>query len=126
MIKNYLINILTLIFVFSSIGCTQQKSGTSITMSEFKEILKSNKNIVVLDVRTPEELAGPLGKIDSAINIPIQVLDQRIGELEKYKDKEILVICRTQNRSAVAVDYLNKKGYNSKNVLGGMAEYNKK
>lgn len=95
-------------------------------MSDFKEKLKSDKNIVVLDVRTPEELAGPLGKIDSAINIPIQVLDKRINELEKYKDKEILVICRTQNRSAVAVDYLIKKGYNSKNVLGGMSEYSKK
>jgi rhodanese-related sulfurtransferase len=95
-------------------------------MSEFKEKLKSGKDFVVLDVRTPEELVGPLGKLESAINIPVQVLDQRISELEKYKEKEILVICRTQNRSAVAVDYLNKKGFNSKNVLGGMVEYSKK
>lgn len=125
MIKNY-INILSLLFVISYVGCAQQKSGTSLTMSEFKEKLKSGKDFVVLDVRTPEELVGPLGKLESAINIPIQVLDQRISELEKYKEKEILVICRTQNRSAVAVDYLNKKGFNSKNVLGGMVEYNKK
>lgn len=125
MIKYYF-NILSLTFLISFIGCAQQETGNSITMSEFKEKLKSDKNIVVLDVRTPEELAGPLGKIDSAINIPIQVLDKRINELEKYKDKEILVICRTQNRSAVAVDYLIKKGYNSKNVLGGMSEYSKK
>ena len=125
MIKNY-INILSLLFVISYVGCAQQKSGTSLTMSEFKEKLKSGKDFVVLDVRTPEELVGPLGRIESAINIPIQVLDQRISELEKYKEKEILVICRTQNRSAVAVDYLNKKGFNSKNVLGGMVEYSKK
>jgi len=125
MIKNY-INILSLLFVISYVGCAQQKSGTSLTMSEFKEKLKSGKDFVVLDVRTPEELVGPLGRIESAINIPIQVLDQRISELEKYKEKEILVICRTQNRSAVAVDYLNKKGFNSKNLLGGMVEYSKK
>jgi rhodanese-related sulfurtransferase len=125
MIKNY-INILSLLFVISYIGCAQQKSGTSLTMFEFKEKLKSGKDFVVLDVRTPEELVGPLGKLESAINIPVQVLDQRISELEKYKEKEILVICRTQNRSAVAVDYLNKKGFNSKNVLGGMVEYSKK
>ncbi len=125
MIKNY-INILSLLFVISYVGCAQQKSATSLTMSEFKEKLKSGKDFVVLDVRTPEELVGPLGKLESAINIPIQVLDQRISELEKYKEKEILVICRTQNRSAVAVDYLNKKGFNSKNVLGGMVEYSKK
>lgn len=125
MIKNY-INILSLLFVISYVGCAQQKSGTSLTMSEFKEKLKSGKDFVVIDVRTPEELVGPLGRIESAINIPIQVLDQRISELEKYKEKEILVICRTQNRSAVAVDYLNKKGFNSKNILGGMVEYSKK
>lgn len=82
--------------------------------------------MIVLDVRTAEELIGPLGKIDSAINIPVQVLEQRITELEPYKDKEIIVICRTQNRSAVAASILEKNGYKAKNVLGGMTEYRKK
>lgn len=125
MIKYYNF-ILSLLFVLSSVIFAQQKSGTSITITEFREKLKAGENILVLDVRTPEELLGPLGKIGSAINIPVQELAQRISELEKYKEKEILVICRTQNRSALAVEYLNNKGYNSKNVLGGMLEYNKK
>ncbi len=112
--------------MLNSLTFSQQKSDNSLTMSEFKEKLKSDSNIVVLDVRTPEEFTGSLGKIESAINIPVQVLDQRIKELEKFKDKEILVICRTQNRSAVAVDYLKRAGYNAKNILGGMVEYSKK
>ena len=95
-------------------------------MQQFKEKLKIDKDMIVLDVRTPEELIGPLGKIDSVINIPVQVLEQRITELEPYKDKEIIVICRTQNRSAVAVSILEKNGYKAKNVLGGMTEYRKK
>ncbi|MDT3694938.1 MAG: rhodanese-like domain-containing protein [Ignavibacterium sp.] len=94
-------------------------------MSEFKEKLKSDSNIIVLDVRTPEEYAGPLGTVKSSINIPLQSLDQRADELEKFKDKEILVICRTQNRSAAAVDYLKRAGYNAKYILGGMVEFSK-
>lgn len=109
-------------FLFlSAMGCAQQNQSNSITMEQFKEKLKNDKNLIVLDVRTPEEVAA--GKIENSINIPVQVLEQRINELNPYKSKEILVICRTQNRSAVAVDILKQQGYNAKNVLGGMNEY---
>jgi rhodanese-related sulfurtransferase len=109
-------------FLFlSAMGCAQQNQSNSVTMQQFKEKLKNDKELIVLDVRTPEEVAA--GKIENAINIPVQVLEQRINELKPYKGKEILVICRTQNRSAVAVDILKQQGYNAKNVLGGMNEY---
>lgn len=109
-------------FLFlSMLGCAQQNQSNSITMEQFKEKLKNDKDLIVLDVRTPEEVAA--GKIENAINIPVQVLEQRINELKSYKGKEILVICRTQNRSAVAVDILKQQGYNAKNVLGGMNEF---
>jgi rhodanese-related sulfurtransferase len=116
---------IVLFLIFTSISVAQQISSNSISMQEFKDLLKSNKSIVLLDVRTPEELAGPLGKIDQAINIPVQNLEQRINELKSYKDKEIIVICRTQNRSAVAVNILLQNGYKAKNVLGGMVEFRK-
>jgi rhodanese-related sulfurtransferase len=112
-------------FIFlSSLGYAQEKSSNSMTMEQFKEKLQNDKNLIVLDVRTPEELDG--GKIENAINISLQVLESRISELEKYKNKEIAVICRTQNRSAVAVDVLLKNGYKAKYVLGGMSVYNQK
>ena len=125
MIK-YFINILGLLLIINSLTFAQLKTDNSLTMAEFKEKLKSDNNIVVLDVRTPEEFVGPLGKVESSINIPVQVLDQRINELEKFKDKEIIVICRTQNRSVVAVEYLKRAGFNAKNVLGGMVEFSKR
>ncbi len=93
-------------------------------MEQFKERLKNDKNLIVLDVRTPEEVAT--GMIENAINIPVQVLESRISELEKYRDKEIAVICRTQNRSAVAVDILLKSGYKAKYVIGGMSAFRQK
>lgn len=109
--------------ILSAMGCAQQNQSNSITMEQFKEKLQNDKELIVLDVRTPEEVA--VGKIENSINIPVQILEQRINELKPYKSKEILVICRTQNRSAVAVDILKQQGYNAKNVLGGMNEYTK-
>ena len=92
-------------------------------MQEFKEKLKNDKEMIVLDVRTPQELVGPLGKIDKAINIPVQELEKRIYELKDYKDKEIAVICRSGNRSVLGTQILIKNGFKAKNVLGGMKEY---
>ncbi len=93
-------------------------------MEQFRIKLQNDKELVVLDVRTPEEVA--LGKIKSAITIPVQVLEQRINELEKHKDREIFVICRTQNRSAVAAGILNRTGFSAIYVVGGMSAYNQK
>lgn len=114
------------VILLSVLGYAQQNPSYSYTMEQFKEKLKSDKEIVLLDVRTPEELSGHLSKIDGAINIPLQVLESRFSELGKYKDKEITVICRTQNRSAVAANILSKYGYNAKYVLGGMTSFRQK
>jgi rhodanese-related sulfurtransferase len=116
--------IITTFLFLSSFACAQQDQSNSVTMEQFKERLKSDKDIIVLDVRTPAEVAG--GMIEKAINIPVQVLDQRVEELEKYKDREIAVICRTQNRSSAAASFLKKKGYNVKYVLGGMTVFYQK
>ena len=116
---------ITATFLFlSSFACAQQDQSNSITMEKFKEVLKNDKDIIVLDVRTPEETAT--GMIENAINIPVQVLEQRVDELEKYKDKEIFVICRTQNRAPIGASILTANGYKAKYVIGGMSVYNQK
>ena len=119
-IKFLIIYIFLLSTFFSN---AQQDQPNSITIKQFKEKLENDKEIIVLDVRTEQELSGPLGKIEKSINIPVQVLEQRLTELEPLKNKEMVVICRTQNRSALAVDILQKKGYKAKYVLGGMTAF---
>ena len=122
---NRINTLITAAFLFlSSFGYAQQDQSNSVTMEQFKERLKNDKNIIVLDVRTPEETAT--GMIENAINIPVQVLEQRVDELEKYKDKEIFVICRTQNRAPIGASILTANGYKAKYVIGGMSVYNQK
>lgn len=117
---------LALVLAFVTvIGCAQDKEK-SMTVSELKEQIQKDPNIVVLDVRTAQELKGPLGQIDGAVNIPVQNLEERISEVEKLKGKKIAVICRTGNRSARAQQILKEHGINSINVEGGMQEYREK
>jgi rhodanese-related sulfurtransferase len=95
----------------------------SVSIDEFINLLDKDSSLIVLDVRTPAELKGPLGKIDKSINIPVQELPERIDELNKFKDETIFVICRTQNRSFASSQFLNKNGFKTVYVVGGMTEY---
>ena len=75
---------------------------------------------VIIDVRNPDELRGSLGVLDGALNIPLPDLERRIHELDRYKDRELFVICRSGNRSAKAVKLLRAKGLAAVSVGGGM------
>lgn len=99
----------------------------NITVKELKTQIKENPDLIILDVRTPKELDGPLGKIDGVINIPVNELEHRVNELDKYKDKEMAVICRTGHRSSIATKILLKNGFTKvENVEGGMTAYRAK
>jgi rhodanese-related sulfurtransferase len=94
-----------------------------MTINELINAIETDSSLIILDVRMPEELTGPLGKIDNVINIPVQQLEKRIGELEIYKDRTIAVICRSGVRSASAQRFLAGMGFNAYNVEGGMVQF---
>ncbi len=122
------------LLIFGFFGCNAQNSSsdpnatakTEISVDELKKLIDSkDSNLVILDVRTAEELTGELGAIPGIIHIPVQELDRRANELDKYKDKEIKIICRSGNRSGKACTLLNEKGFKTVNVTGGMKAYRK-
>jgi len=127
MIQKKSIFLLMLFISFSSISCQSNNlpEDQNMTVADLKEAMKTDSNLVILDVRTPAELEGNLGKIEGAINIPVQVLNDRINELEDQKENNIAVICRSGNRSVTATKILNHNGFKAKNVIGGMIDFNK-
>ena len=122
MLHHRLFFTITAILQFISLYA-QNDTGNTITVIQLIEKIAIDSAIVILDVRTPEELEGLLGKLNNVINIPVQELEGRLSELEKFKDSEIAVICRTGRRSATATEILIRNGFNARNVLGGMVEF---
>jgi len=125
MFKDSIIMFLSIFSVINFLGCAQQDKDTTMTINDLKKLIQEDSTLVILDVRTPVELVGPLGKLNKVINIPIQELESRLDELEKYKEKKIAVICRSGNRSNTGTRILRERGFNAKNVLGGMIEFRK-
>ncbi len=96
-----------------------------ISVRELVEWMANREEIVILDVRKPEELIGKHGQIDGVINIPVHQLENRIALLNDAKEKKIAVICRSGNRSKDGTATLIENGFNAYNVKGGMKAYNK-
>jgi uncharacterized membrane protein YdjX (TVP38/TMEM64 family)/rhodanese-related sulfurtransferase len=95
-----------------------------ITAGELAERLSAGEALTLLDVRSGEEFTGPMGHIDGALNIPVEELPSRLGELAG-RDAPIVAICRTDRRSAAAQKLLTEAGFEPVTVLeGGMTKWN--
>lgn len=80
-----------------------------VTVAEAKEVLEEKEDLLVLDVRTDAEFQA--GALPGAVLIPHDQLAGRIAEVEAYKEKPILLYCRSGNRSAQALEVLEKAGF---------------
>tara|TARA_B100000073_G_C23736133_1_gene572219 strand:- start:2701 stop:3069 length:369 start_codon:yes stop_codon:yes gene_type:complete len=81
----------------------------------------NNDNYYFLDVRTMKEHNSK--SIPNTDCIPVQEIKNKIDALEKYKDKKIIVYCRSGNRSGTATRILIENGFNAYNLIGGMNEW---
>lgn len=93
---------------------------------ELKRRLDQGEPIVVLDVRDAEEFTGEIGHIPGAINISIEEIPGHISHLEKYRSKQIAVVCHTDKRSAKAANILRQTGFSAVAVVrGGMVQWHR-
>jgi rhodanese-related sulfurtransferase len=86
-------------------------------------LLQSDPNLLLIDVREPDELTGPLGKIPQARNVPMQELEKNPEQFPR--DKTLVLICRSGHRSLKAADLLAEHGYVVYSVDGGMRSWRK-
>ena len=89
------------------------------------ERIRTDKNIVLLDVRSREEYNDELGHLENSILIPINELEDRVGELARYKDKTVIAYCSHGIRSARAAKFLTKKGFSVLSLMGGLTKWNR-
>lgn len=74
---------------------------------------------VLLDVREPQEWRA--GHAPQADHIPLAQLEGRLAELPR--DRQIITVCRSGRRSALAAQQLTSRGYQAINLTGGMAAW---
>ena len=104
-------------------GCNSMKNGDSatvqpITAVELKEKMDASEDFLLLDVRQQDEY--DFVNLDGTL-IPLGQLQQRLGEIDAYKDKEVVVMCRTGSRSGQAARILAREGFqNVFNLSGGI------
>lgn len=108
------------------VGHVDDVKDFEIAPSVVVEKIKNNEDIVLLDVRTPEEYEEI--HLENALLLPVQNLSQdslnQIGLGGSAKDKEIIIYCRSGARSKTAYDIMNSLGYtNIKSVAGGMIHW---
>ncbi|MEW5888836.1 MAG: rhodanese-like domain-containing protein [Pseudomonadota bacterium] len=85
-------------------------------------LLINREDAVVVDVREPAEYSQ--GHIVNARNLPLGQLQKRLTELEKFKDKPIILCCASGNRSASAGATLRKAGFAKVyNLAGGVVAW---
>jgi uncharacterized membrane protein YdjX (TVP38/TMEM64 family)/rhodanese-related sulfurtransferase len=96
-----------------------------VDVAELASRLDGAKAVAVIDVRGPDEFAGPLGHIPNARNVPMLELQGRIGELTSLAETPVVLVCRTDKRSAAASTQLDAAGFREVLVLrGGMVRWN--
>jgi rhodanese-related sulfurtransferase len=82
-------------------------AAQDISSREAKVLLEKNKNVFVLDVRTPQE--NSQAKLPGTVLIPIGEFERRINEVPR--NKTILVYCAVGSRSKPVAEFLAKSGY---------------
>ena len=90
-----------------------------INPEEVYEIIKNDEDYLIVDVRTKEEYNS--GHLEGALLLPVQELEERLGELPM--DKPIIVYCRSGNRSRTAAEILVNNGFKQIYDMGGISDW---
>ena len=108
-------------------GCSQAKgnpqeaSFVNITAEKAKQLMDTEENYIILDVRTQEEYDQ--GHIPGAILIPDNRIDADAEKILTDQNQLILVYCRSGRRSKLAAERLVQLGYTNIKEFGGILDW---
>lgn len=103
--------------LFLTLRSSGGRSGLTPTQAT---LLINRENAQVIDVRGSDDYVG--GHLPESRNIPLEQLEERAGDLDKFKDTPLILVCQTGARSSGACKQLEKLGFNRvSNLEGGIA-----
>ncbi len=87
-------------------------------------MMRDNPDLLLLDVRQPEEFHGPLGHLKGAVNIPLDTLEGRLAGLRRLVQQPLLVYCSRGRCGEDAMVHLEAAGFSLAVLLdGGIDEW---
>jgi rhodanese-related sulfurtransferase len=107
-----------IVFFMAFKGIRQSNAFLNLDVKSFAEKIMKDKEVIILDVRTPAEFAE--GAIKGAININVNASNfkEKVSTLDK--EKSYLIYCRSGMRSVKACNIMSENGYRQLfNLLGG-------
>ncbi|MFT5720367.1 MAG: rhodanese-related sulfurtransferase [Motiliproteus sp.] len=115
--------------LFAALGATlalllfnESKKGGSALSTHGAVQLINRENAAVVDIRLKKDFKT--GHITGAINIPYADMDRRIGELEKYRKRPIIIVCNLGQTASGAVKKLHDADFaNVHRLSGGISEW---
>jgi len=118
---------------FNDLVAESAKNVTEIFPWDLEERLTENPSLLLLDIREPYEFDAM--HVKNSLNVPRGVLEtacewdyeETVADLVNSRDKEVVVACRSGNRSIFACEVMQKLGYNNvvslKTGLRGWSDY---
>lgn len=115
-VNHYILASLFVAFLLAIFVLETRRGGSKISAQAAVNLINKDEAIVV-DIRDRKEYTA--GRITGSVNIPLNSLKSRASELNKYKDKQIIVADKMGQHGGTAVKQLNAEGYTNVVRLGG-------
>jgi len=94
----------------------------NVSAKDFQQLIKANSNAIILDVRTPNEVAQGIIKNAEKIDFYDPEFKAKLDKLDK--SKPVLIYCRSGRRSGIAMSTLRELGFSEVyNLQGGIIEW---
>lgn len=115
-----IMSVLVLSLAFLSINAAFASNGHIDAGEALKKV---EAGALLLDVRSADEFKA--GHVSGALNIPHDQIEGRLSEIAAYKDKDVVVYCRSGRRAGLAMETLGKSGFKSAFNAGGLSDLEK-
>ena len=120
-VNHYILVSLFVAFLVAILILESRRGGAKISAQGAVNLINKDEAVVV-DIRDRKEFGE--GRITGSINIPLNSMKSRMNELNKFKDKQIIVADKMGQHSAMAVKQLNAEGFSNVSRLnGGIADW---
>lgn len=96
-----------------------------MSVADVKQKMDAGEDVLLLDVRTADDFIGEQGHVEGAVLIPLEELKNKVADIESFREKTVMTICRTDRRSAKAAQILANNGFTDVRVVKqGMTDWN--